>query len=186
MQMSTFRPSRPISRSSTSSRSASISRRRLTRLSTVRRSRRTRTSGCARLPRRWRSTWTTRSSECSSSHFFLCGGSRRRLTTLVRSSDGDGPPRSSKKQRGQALAHARALKAELDNLLTKPLMVRGVSAKYLTTRGKVGLVDQLVGGTGHSKIFGLSTSSALEDLANAPRTKKQKRAERSREKKVEE
>ncbi|BGP30029.1 ATP-dependent RNA helicase [Rhodotorula toruloides] len=101
-------------------------------------------------------------------------------------SDGDGPQRSSKKQRGQAIAHARQLKAELDNLLKKPLMVRGVSAKYLTTRSKIGLVDQLVGGTGHSKIFGLSTSSALEDLAAAPRTKKQKRAEKAREKQAEE
>ncbi|BGP06000.1 ATP-dependent RNA helicase [Rhodotorula toruloides] len=101
-------------------------------------------------------------------------------------SDGDGPQRSSKKQRGQAIASARQLKAELDNLLKKPLMVRGVSAKYLTTRSKIGLVDQLVGGTGHSKIFGLSTSSALEDLAAAPRTKKQKRAEKARETKAEE
>ncbi|BGP22772.1 DEAD (asp-glu-ala-asp) box containing, RNA helicase [Rhodotorula toruloides] len=101
-------------------------------------------------------------------------------------SDGDGPQRSSKKQRGQAIARARQLKTELDNLLKRPLMVRGVSAKYLTTRSKIGLVDQLVGGTGHSKIFGLSTSSALEDLAEAPRTKKQKQAEKAREKKAEE
>lgn len=51
-------------------------------------------------------------------------------------------------------------------------MVRGISAKYLTTRNKVGLVDQLVGGTSHNKIFGLDQSSALEDLARAPRERK--------------
>ncbi|GJN88616.1 hypothetical protein Rhopal_001582-T1 [Rhodotorula paludigena] len=89
-------------------------------------------------------------------------------------SDADSAQVSSRKQRAQSQARSRALRAELDQLLAKPLMVRGVSAKYLTTRGRVGLVDQLVGGTGHSKIFGVESSTALDDLAAAPQGKKGK------------
>ncbi|GAA5996125.1 ATP-dependent RNA helicase [Rhodotorula paludigena] len=89
-------------------------------------------------------------------------------------SDADPAQVSSRKQRAQSQARSRALRAELDQLLAKPLMLRGVSAKYLTTRGRVGLVDQLVGGTGHSKIFGVESSTALDDLAAAPQGKKVK------------
>lgn len=44
----------------------------------------------------------------------------------------------------------KTLKAELQKLLDKPLMMRGISTKYITTRGRVGFVDQLVGGTSKS------------------------------------
>lgn len=94
------------------------------------------------------------------------------LIASVCSSDGDAPRASSKKERSKLAYQNRALRQQLDDLLRKPLMVRGISAKYLTTRNKVGLVDQLVGGTSHNKIFGLDQSSALEDLARAPREKK--------------
>jgi ATP-dependent RNA helicase DDX24/MAK5 len=40
------------------------------------------------------------------------------------------------------------MRAELQALLDKPLMMRGISGKYITTRGRVGFVDQLVEGTG--------------------------------------
>jgi len=92
----------------------------------------------------------------------------------LHSSDPDGPVVPSRKKRSQSAAKVRALRSELDALLRKPLMVRGVSAKYLTTRGTVGLVDQLVGGTGHSKIFGIQASTALEDHASASKGKKGK------------
>ncbi|GAA6055745.1 hypothetical protein JCM3770_006136 [Rhodotorula araucariae] len=91
-------------------------------------------------------------------------------------SDPDGPRPTTRKQRGAVHARLRALRDELDALLRRPLMVRGVSAKYLTTRGTVGLVDQLIGGTGHSKIFGIQASTALEDLAKAPKGKRGKAA----------
>lgn len=92
------------------------------------------------------------------------------------SSDADSAQVSSRKQRAQSQARSRALRAELDQLLAQPLMVRGVSAKYLTTRGRVGLVDQLVGGTGASAHalerrgeeeltgFWLAVDRPLEDL----------------------
>lgn len=56
-------------------------------------------------------------------------------------------------------------------MLDKPLMMRGVSAKYLTTRGRVGFVDQLVEGTGHTTLLGVEKSTALADL---PKEKKRK------------
>ncbi|GAA5885370.1 hypothetical protein JCM6882_009590 [Rhodosporidiobolus microsporus] len=92
-------------------------------------------------------------------------------------SDEEGGARlSSKKQRAQVQAQVRGLKGQLDALLKKPLMVRGVSAKYITTRGTVGFVDQLVGGTGHNAILGVEASTALNDLAKAPKGKKAKKA----------
>ncbi|GAA5938732.1 hypothetical protein JCM3775_001976 [Rhodotorula graminis] len=91
-------------------------------------------------------------------------------------SDPDGPVQPSRKKRSQSAAKVRALRTQLDALLRKPLMVRGASAKYLTTRGTVGLVDQLVGGTGHSKIFGIQASTALEDHASATKGRKGKGA----------
>ncbi|KWU46439.1 P-loop containing nucleoside triphosphate hydrolase protein [Rhodotorula sp. JG-1b] len=96
-------------------------------------------------------------------------------------SDGDAPRASSKKERSKKAYQARALRQQLDELLRKPLMVRGISAKYLTTRNKVGLVDQLVGGTSHNKIFGLDQSSALEDLARAPRERKKARNKKKKD-----
>lgn len=56
----------------------------------------------------------------------------------------------TKKERNKALAEARQLRSQLRDMLSKPLMMRGVSAKYLTGRNTVGLIDQLVGGTGTS------------------------------------
>ncbi|GAA5968135.1 hypothetical protein JCM11641_003744 [Rhodosporidiobolus odoratus] len=93
-------------------------------------------------------------------------------------SDPDAPRTTSKRQRNQAIARARGLRSQLDALLSKPLMVRGVSAKYLTTRGTVGFVDQLIGGTGHSSILGVEASTALNDLAKAPKGKKQKKEQK--------
>ncbi|GAA5956239.1 hypothetical protein JCM10213_000983 [Rhodosporidiobolus nylandii] len=83
---------------------------------------------------------------------------------------------TSKKQRAQIQGKARALKQQLDALLAKPLMMRGVSAKYITTRGTAGLVDQLVGGTNHNSILGLEASTALADLSKkAPKGRMDKR-----------
>lgn len=62
----------------------------------------------------------------------------------------DGNEDSTKKSRKAIKSKAfqvKSLKAELQVLLNKPLMMRGISTKYLTTRGRVGFVDQLVGGT---------------------------------------
>ncbi|GAA6037143.1 hypothetical protein JCM8097_008757 [Rhodosporidiobolus ruineniae] len=89
--------------------------------------------------------------------------------------DEDSVQASSRKERGKAAAQVKGLKAQLDQMLKKPLMVRGVSAKYITTRGTAGLVDQLVSGTGHGSILGVQASTALDDLKKAGGKKEKKK-----------
>lgn len=58
--------------------------------------------------------------------------------------------KNSKKKAKSKQAKVSQMRAELQALLDKPLMMRGISGKYITTRGRVGFVDQLVEGTGES------------------------------------
>lgn len=73
--------------------------------------------------------------------------------------DNDAPQVRIKKERNKALAEARQLKSQLRDMLSKPLMMRGVSAKYLTGRNTVGLIDQLVTGTGMPMVSSRSHES---------------------------
>ncbi|ORY72598.1 P-loop containing nucleoside triphosphate hydrolase protein [Leucosporidium creatinivorum] len=75
--------------------------------------------------------------------------------------------KNSRKKKKSKQANVTRMRAELQALLDKPLMMRGISGKYITTRGRVGFVDQLVEGTGHSTILGIEASTALEDLPKA-------------------
>lgn len=97
-------------------------------------------------------------------------------------------------------AKVKELKHQLQALLDKPLMMRGVSAKYITTRGRVGFVDQLVGGTGelasfsasrlgeelmgflggagHQSMLGIESSTALDDLPKAKKRPRGKKADK--------
>lgn len=137
-------------RSSTSSRSASSSPRRSRTVSTRRAKRRTKTTGLGRLHKRWTLMSTLTLSKRRR---------RRRLSVLTPANsdiascsfsdeeDSGKKKKSSRKSKGQQ-AKARELQAQLTALLKKPLMMRGISSKYLTTRNRVGLVDQLVDGTG--------------------------------------
>ncbi|GAA5843932.1 hypothetical protein JCM3766R1_006108 [Sporobolomyces carnicolor] len=96
--------------------------------------------------------------------------------------DNDAPQVRLKRERNKALAEARQLKAQLREMLSKPLMMRGVSAKYLTGRNTVGLIDQLVTGTGHSQLLGMETSTALDDLAKPTQDPLEKRKKKKVEK----
>ncbi|GAA5993561.1 hypothetical protein JCM5350_002806 [Sporobolomyces pararoseus] len=96
--------------------------------------------------------------------------------------DNDSPQVRTKKERNKALAEARQLKAQLKDMLSKPLMMRGVSAKYLTGRNTVGLIDQLVTGTGHTQLLGMETSTALDDLAKPTQDPLEKRKKKKVEK----
>lgn len=58
--------------------------------------------------------------------------------------------KNSRKKKKSKQANVTRMRAELQALLDKPLMMRGISGKYITTRGRVGFVDQLVEGTGKS------------------------------------
>lgn len=128
---------------------------------------------------------------------FVCIGTALTVVRRMSSfSDADetGTKKSRKELKSKA-AKVKVLRAELQAMLDKPLMMRGVSAKYITTRGRVGFVDQLVGGTSefpdlspilmesdglnpvfasdHSSLFGIEQSTALADL---PKSKKRKAA----------
>jgi ATP-dependent RNA helicase DDX24/MAK5 len=84
---------------------------------------------------------------------------------LSDSEDEDNPRSlSTKKRRAHTQGKGRAIRAELEALLRKPLMMRGVSAKYLTTRGTAGLVDQLISGKGafSSSLFPFSFFCAFQ------------------------
>lgn len=119
------------------------------------------------------------------------------LTSLSRLlcslSDGENSGnKNSRKKKKSKQANVTRMRAELQALLDKPLMMRGISGKYITTRGRVGFVDQLVEGTGesqlvslhseprdrsltlpgllgvgHSTILGIEASTALDDLPKA-------------------
>ncbi|KAL8292938.1 hypothetical protein RQP46_000632 [Phenoliferia psychrophenolica] len=79
-------------------------------------------------------------------------------------SDGEATGQKSRKQLKNKAAKVKALKGQLQAMLDTPLMMRGISAKYITTRGRIGFVDQLVDGTSHSAMLGIETSTALDDL----------------------
>lgn len=88
---------------------------------------------------------------------------------------------SAKKKQSKKAARSQAgkvkvLQAELKQKLSKPIMMRGISAKYLTTRGRVGFVDQLVSGTGHTAIMGVENATALENVPG--KKQKPKRAKK--------
>lgn len=117
---------------------------------------------------------------------------------MVNSFSDEDNAKKSKKQLKNKAAKVKELKNELQALLDKPLMMRGVSAKYITTRGRVGFVDQLVGGTGepllsqrvvgdgadgvcgagHQSMLGIEASSALDDLPKAKKRPKGKKADK--------
>ncbi|KAK4701559.1 ATP-dependent RNA helicase DDX24/MAK5, partial [Phenoliferia sp. Uapishka_3] len=85
-------------------------------------------------------------------------------------SDGEATGVKSRKQLKGKAAKVKVLRAQLQAMLDTPLMMRGISAKYITTRGRVGFVDQLVDGNSHAAMLGIETSTALDDLP-APKQK---------------
>jgi hypothetical protein len=75
--------------------------------------------------------------------------------------------KKSRKELKSKAAKVKILRAELQAMLDKPLMMRGLSAKYITTRGRVGFVDQLAGGTSELLSFVLvpeKTNMVLTDV----------------------
>lgn len=68
-------------------------------------------------------------------------------------SDGEATGQKSRKQLKNKAAKVKALKGQLQAMLDTPLMMRGISAKYITTRGRIGFVDQLVDGTSALPMF---------------------------------
>lgn len=78
----------------------------------------------------------------------------------------------SRRQQKRTETKTASLKAELRELLSKPLLVRGVSAKYITF-GSRPIADDLMEGNVHETMLGLKRTDAGDDLV-AARTKKPK------------
>ena len=76
------------------------------------------------------------------------------------SHDGRG---ASKKRSRAAKAQERDLCARLKAMLGQPLMLRGISAKYLTSGGSATFATQMLSGSNHKVMFGLTQTKAIDD-----------------------
>ncbi|KAG9313623.1 ATP-dependent RNA helicase [Chiua virens] len=83
------------------------------------------------------------------------------------SEDDRGP---TKHQRKQAGAQTAALKAQLKELLSRPLIARGVSTRYITS-GSRPIADDIVAGKLHESMLGLTRIDAGSDLIGSHRIK---------------
>ncbi|KAJ3712725.1 P-loop containing nucleoside triphosphate hydrolase protein [Lentinula raphanica] len=85
-------------------------------------------------------------------------------------SDDDTP---AKRLRKADQAKAAAMKAQLRQMLSQPLLARGTSAKFLTS-GSNHIVDELISGEYNEKMLGVGINDAGSDLAQAKRKKAKK------------
>lgn len=68
----------------------------------------------------------------------------------------------------------KALKMQLSDLLSQPLMARGISAKFITS-GSRPIVDDLLRGENHDTLLGLKVVAAQDDVATKGKNTKGKR-----------
>ncbi|KAL4079554.1 ATP-dependent RNA helicase [Scleroderma citrinum] len=80
---------------------------------------------------------------------------------FMSASEDDGKP--SKYQKKRFDAKIVSLKTELKELLAKPLLARGISARYITSGSKT-IVDDLIQGNVHETMLGLKRTGAGDDL----------------------
>jgi len=85
-------------------------------------------------------------------------------------SDDDRQGAPSKHQRKSANAKTYALKTELKELLSQPLVARGVSTRYITS-GSKSIVDDVLEGNYHETMLGMKKSRAGEDVIPTKRRK---------------
>jgi len=86
------------------------------------------------------------------------------LTELYRCCSSDGGRGLSKIKSRQAEGKEEELRAKLKSMLSQTLMLRGISAKYLTSGGTSDFADQMLKGSNHKTMLGLSQCRAVEDL----------------------
>ncbi|KAI0074447.1 DEAD-domain-containing protein [Panus rudis PR-1116 ss-1] len=100
----------------------------------------------------------------------------------------DAEETTSKKQQKQLQHKIASLKAELDHLLAQPLVVKGVSTRYITSGGCAGvldnltLVDGVLSGSFHEHMIGLPKTEARHDIDVAAAKKKMKNKQEKQEK----
>ncbi|KIK99199.1 hypothetical protein PAXRUDRAFT_570592 [Paxillus rubicundulus Ve08.2h10] len=72
----------------------------------------------------------------------------------------------SKYQRKRVSTKTATLKAELEEMLSRPLLARGVSARYITS-GSRPIADDIVSGKVHQTMLGLKQTDAGTDVVVA-------------------
>jgi ATP-dependent RNA helicase DDX24/MAK5 len=77
--------------------------------------------------------------------------------------DSDGGRGLSKRRSKTSMLQEKDLRQQLKVLLAQPLMLRGLSAKYLTAGGSSSLADQMLSGSNHRSMLGFAQSKATED-----------------------
>ncbi|KAF8553319.1 P-loop containing nucleoside triphosphate hydrolase protein [Imleria badia] len=86
---------------------------------------------------------------------------------IVSASEDEG--RSTKQKRKRTNAQTAALKAELKDMLSRPLIARGVSTRYITS-GSRPIADDIIAGKVHDSMLGLTRTDAGSDLVSVRRT----------------
>jgi ATP-dependent RNA helicase DDX24/MAK5 len=82
--------------------------------------------------------------------------------TCIHSSDHG---RGMRKQKSKAAkGKEKDLRAQLKALLAQPLMLRGLSARYLTSGASAKFASDMLKGTSHGSLLGLSKTRAVEDM----------------------
>lgn len=71
---------------------------------------------------------------------------------------------STKRQAKNAKGKEKQLKEHLDRLLAQPLVMRGISARYITSGGNSAFVESMLKGDSHDKLIGLPKTRAVDDL----------------------
>lgn len=71
---------------------------------------------------------------------------------------------STKRQAKNAKGKEKQLKEHLDSLLAQPLVMRGISARYITSGGNSAFVESMLKGDSHDKLIGLPKTRAVDDL----------------------
>jgi ATP-dependent RNA helicase DDX24/MAK5 len=71
---------------------------------------------------------------------------------------------SSKRQARNTKSKEKMLKEQLDRLLSQSLVMRGISAKYITSGGNAMFVDAMLRGSSHEKLLGMPKTRAVDDL----------------------
>ncbi|KAK9893420.1 P-loop containing nucleoside triphosphate hydrolase protein [Cystobasidium minutum MCA 4210] len=71
---------------------------------------------------------------------------------------------STKRQAKNAKGKEKQLKEQLDRLLAQPLVMRGISSRYITSGGNSAFVESMLKGDSHDKLLGLPKSRAVDDL----------------------
>lgn len=56
------------------------------------------------------------------------------------------------------------LKEQLNHMLSQPLVMRGISSRYITSGGNAMFVESMLKGNSHEKLLGMPKTRAVDDL----------------------